>query len=260
MVFRNAWPLAIALMTSLLLAWAPARAGSSVLIWPIDPVIDSDAKAGALWLENRGADAVTLQIRIYAWGQNGKDDTFKAQNAVVASPPFASIPPGERQLVRLTRIEPPRPGTEESYRLLIDEIPADAQGDNASDAQSAGITFQMRYSVPLFVYGDHLWLKEDPRKKRLAAEQGVPRLTWRAVREGDRYFLEITNQGVVHARLTEVSIGVPGQQPYMVDGLLGYVLAGGTMRWPVPQPVAPKAVMRATVNGTGEPGVIPSAN
>ena len=259
MFLRNAWPVATALMTLLLLLCAPARAASSVLIWPIDPVIESDTKAGALWLENRGADAVTLQIRIYAWGQNGKDDTFKEQSVVVASPPFASIPPGERQLVRLTRVEPAKVGAEDAYRLLIDEIPANAQ-DNASDAQSAGITFQMRYSVPLFVYGEHLWLKEDPRKKRVTAEQGVPKLAWRSVHEDGHNWLEVTNQGSVHARLTEVSIGVPGQQPYMVDGLLGYVLAGSTMRWPVPQPVAPRSVMRATVNGTGQPGVIPSAN
>ncbi|GGP23152.1 fimbrial biogenesis chaperone [Silvimonas iriomotensis] len=258
MVVRNAWRLAIALMISF--TCSLACAGSSVLIWPIDPVIESDARAGALWLENRGADAVTLQIRIFAWNQNGKDDTYAEQSSVIASPPFASIPPGERQLVRLTRVQAPKAGTEEAYRLLIDEIPATPQADSASDAQSAGITFQMRYSVPLFVYGDHLWLKEDPRKKRVTAEQGVPRLTWRAIHEDGKNWLEVSNQGVVHARLTEVSIGVLGQQPYMVDGLLGYVLAGGTMRWPMPQPVAPRAVMRATVNGVGQPGVITSAN
>lgn len=42
-------------LTGLLsLASLPAWAATSVLIWPIDPVLEADQKAGALWLENRG--------------------------------------------------------------------------------------------------------------------------------------------------------------------------------------------------------------
>lgn len=45
-------------LTGLLsLASLPAWAATSVLIWPIDPVLEADQKAGALWLENRGTAA-----------------------------------------------------------------------------------------------------------------------------------------------------------------------------------------------------------
>lgn len=51
------------------LASLPAGAATSVLIWPIDPVLEADQKAGALWLENRGTTAANLQVRVFAWRQ-----------------------------------------------------------------------------------------------------------------------------------------------------------------------------------------------
>lgn len=38
----------------LLLHSGLTRAASSVLIWPINPQIEAEQKAAALWLENRG--------------------------------------------------------------------------------------------------------------------------------------------------------------------------------------------------------------
>ena len=32
------------------------QAASSVLIWPIDPVLEADQQASALWLENRDSE------------------------------------------------------------------------------------------------------------------------------------------------------------------------------------------------------------
>ena len=46
------------------LASLPAGAATSVLIWPIDPVLEADQKAGALWLENRGTEPANLQVRV----------------------------------------------------------------------------------------------------------------------------------------------------------------------------------------------------
>ncbi|KHL74626.1 molecular chaperone, partial [Pseudomonas putida] len=51
------------LIGPLLLASLPVGAATSVLIWPIDPVLEADQKAGALWLENRGSAPASLQVR-----------------------------------------------------------------------------------------------------------------------------------------------------------------------------------------------------
>lgn len=63
-----------------------AQAASSILIWPIDPVLEADQQASALWLENRGDTPANLQIRVFAWNQEGFDDKYQNQRDVVGSP------------------------------------------------------------------------------------------------------------------------------------------------------------------------------
>jgi fimbrial chaperone protein len=106
------------------LGGAAAHAMTSVLIWPIDPVIESDQHAAALWLENHDNKPVTLQIRVLGWSQAKGDDVYdERQTRVAGSPPMAVVPPGKRQLIRLTRLAPTTPGVEEAYRVMIDEVP-----------------------------------------------------------------------------------------------------------------------------------------
>ncbi|WP_218641990.1 molecular chaperone [Burkholderia sp. SRS-W-2-2016] len=251
-----------------------AHAASSVLISPIDPVLEADQRATALWLENRGAEPVRLQLRIFAWSQEGKEDQYAQQQEIVGSPPMILIEPGKKQLVRVTRLVAAPDATERAYRVVIDEIPAGndaasgaASGASSADApssqpngQSTGIKFQMRYAVPLFSYGKNLWAKEDPQKKRDPASAGKPDLSWRQVAEGGRQYLEIANQGPVHARLTHVSIEQNGKQVEIAGGLFGYVLAHSTMRWPMPAQVsAAGGALSADVNGLNRQQTIPHA-
>ena len=86
-----------------LLASLTAGAATSVLIWPIDPVLEADQKAGALWLENRGTAPANLQVRVFAWRQGDYLEQFQAQRDIIGSPPVAYIAPGQKQLIRLTR-------------------------------------------------------------------------------------------------------------------------------------------------------------
>lgn len=146
-----------AIVVGLLLASQPAAAATSVLIWPIDPVLEADQKAGALWLENRGTTPANLQVRVFAWRQGGFEEQFQAQREIIGSPPVANIAPGQKQLIRLTRTGSSPAGQEQAYRIIIDEIPSPLPVDASTQAPTAAIRLQMRYSVPLFVYGEGLW-------------------------------------------------------------------------------------------------------
>lgn len=128
-----------------------------MLIWPIDPVLEADQKAGALWLENRGTTPANLQVRVFAWRQGGFEEQFQAQREIIGSPPVANIAPGQKQLIRLTRTGSSPAGQEQAYRIIIDEIPSPLPVDASTQAPTAAIRLQMRYSVPLFVYGEGLW-------------------------------------------------------------------------------------------------------
>jgi len=239
-----------AVLAMVVLGAFKAQAASSVLIWPIDPVLEADQQASALWLENRGSETANLQIRVFAWSQSGFEDQYQNQRDVVGSPPVAKIEPGQKQLVRLTRTREVPPGQELAYRIIIDEIPSARPATAESDGKTAAaIRFQMRYSVPLFAYGAGLWSKEDTTRKRDPKSAGVPDLSWRKVAVDGRAYVEVRNQGAVHARLTDAALQRGAQTRPLVEGLLGYVLPGAIMRWPAPESLAGDPALQVRVNG-----------
>ncbi|MCO7626370.1 molecular chaperone [Pseudomonas fluorescens] len=237
------------LLALVILGAGHAQAASSVLIWPIDPVLEADQQASALWLENRGTETANLQIRVFGWSQSGFAEQYQNQRDVIGSPPVAKIEPGQKQLVRLTRTKDVPPGQELAYRIIIDEIPSAQPPAAEGGKTAAAIRFQMRYSVPLFAYGAGLWSKEDSTRPRDPKGVGVPQLSWRTVAVDGRPYVEVRNQGAVHARLTDVVIKQGGQNKPLAEGLLGYVLPGAVMRWPAPGPLASESALQVRVNG-----------
>lgn len=274
-------PLALLALAILLLVGLPRPAaaqanGGSILIWPVGPVIEADQRAAALWLENPGSAPVTLQVRIYAWAQVGGKNAYALQDAVLGTPPIVTIAPGAKQLIRLTRTVDIPAGTEAAYRVIVDEIPA----ARAAAEAGAAVSFRMRYSLPLFAYGQGLvspaaQAKSAPRRKgsqRASFEGGAalpqsgppepaPLLDWRTGTDTDGHFLEIRNRGAHHARLTDVGFapsGTNGSNAFgaatLAKGLFGYILPGATMRWPLTADVplaAPGAsgTLVAAING-----------
>lgn len=233
---------ALLLVALVLLAVAPPPAGAqqpgSLLIWPVNPVIEGDARAAALWLENPGKAPITLQVRIYAWAQQDSHNAYAEQDEVIGTPPIVSIEPGQRQLVRLTRTTPPPAAAETPYRIVVDEVPT----GNASAAPGASVSFRMRYSLPLFSYS-----QRDNGKAKPPAP--APQISWRAGADAGGRFLEIRNDGTGHARFTDVSFAAGPQKSSVAQGLLGYVLPGASMRWPLPRTVDTAGDLIATVNG-----------
>ncbi|WP_025108939.1 molecular chaperone [Pseudomonas sp. H1h] len=238
-----------AMLALVMLGTGSAQAASSVLIWPIDPVLEADQQASALWLENRGTETANLQIRVFGWSQSGFEEQYQNQRDVIGSPPVAKIEPGQKQLVRLTRTKDVPPGQELAYRIIIDEIPSAQPPAAEGGKTAAAIRFQMRYSVPLFAYGAGLWSKEDTTRPRDPKGIGLPQLSWRTVAIDGRPYVEVRNQGAVHARLTDVVLKQGGQSKPVAEGLLGYVLPGAAMRWPAPGPLAGESALQVRVNG-----------
>ncbi|MEH0874004.1 fimbria/pilus periplasmic chaperone [Pectobacterium cacticida] len=148
-------------------------ATSSILVWPIYQVIEADENSSALWLENKGSTSVGLQIRIMSWKQSDFRDRYAEQNNVIATPPFMTLEPGKRNMIRLIRVTPTPANTERAYRIIIDEIASPYQ----QDTPQMGLQFQMRYLLPLFLDGQGIWTHPRPEKQRANAEPTLPVLT-----------------------------------------------------------------------------------
>lgn len=227
-----------------LLPLAPARAAEapgSILIWPVNPVIEGEDRAGALWLENPGNTSVTLQVAIYAWAQPDGKNAYAPQQDVVASPPIVTIAPNSRQLIRLTRTVAAPTETERPYRIVVDEIPVE-RGDESQPKPAAAVSFRMRYSLPLFAYAKGAGPAAIAKAK---APSPAPSLGWRTGKSAEGPYIEVRNDGPVHARLTQANFA--GQS--LSEGLLGYVLPGSSARWPLPAGTGANGDFTASVNG-----------
>ena len=101
-------------------------------------------------------------------------------DALAASPPLLQIGANAGQLIRLVRTAVDAPAAEESYRVLIDELPA------PGTPVENGITIRLRYSVPVFV--------EPPGMP-------APPRAWRVERDAQGLRLAVDNRGGRRAQL-----------------------------------------------------------
>jgi fimbrial chaperone protein len=229
------------------LALACNLAGASGLqVAPIGLEFTPASPAQGLWLTNTGDAPLHAQVRVQHWSQvNGKDELTSTQ-AMLASPPMLALEPGGRQLVRVIRTGgSTASGSEDAFRVLIDELP---QPDRP---QASSVEYVLRYSVPVFVAPA---APVDP-----AGIAGTLRATLEHDAQG--YALRVRNDGARHAQLSDVGlIGADGAQIVLAPGLLGYVLPGMTMRWPLSldeKALGADMQLKARVNGAALDHAIP---
>jgi fimbrial chaperone protein len=204
---------------------------------PILLELSAKQNADGIWLSNTGSVALAAQVRVYHWTQANGEDALDASHDLVVSPPIVKLAPGARQLVRVIRSGAPPESREDAFRILVDELPVDVGA--ASDADAAkGLRFVLRYSVPVFL------------APRDAA--GKPKLSGRAEPSATGLVLDVKNDGATRAQLGNLSrIDAAGHRVEIASGLVGYVLAGSEMRWPLETrvPIASADRLLSRING-----------
>ena len=134
-----------------------------------------------------------------------------------ASPPFATVAPGSDYTIRVARVERTSIMGEESYRVLIDEVPMAAQQDGQ-------VRLTVRYSLPVFI--------------RSAAARPAE-AAWRIERTGSDLRLIVVNRGERHLRVASLAlVDGQGRRISVAQGLAGYVGAGRLRSWSVTLPTA----------------------
>lgn len=214
------------------LAAVPVQA-ATLQISPV--LVDLAPQQGAtgILLRNPGATPIYGQVRVYAWDQAQGDDVLTPTQEIQASPPIIQVPPNGEQLVRLVRVGKELAPVEQSYRLVIDEIP------DPATSRVNGVVLRMRYSVPVFVAG--------------ATPEPMPELAWHLTRHGKEWVLRLGNSGSRYAQVASLQLLSSGDTPLAkVDGLLGYALAGRERLWrfPARHDAAGPIRIRALVNGS----------
>lgn len=226
------------LMTTCLIGGAliaPHAQAGGLEVSPTTLQITSKQSADGITLRNVGTTPIHAQVRVFAWSQKNNEDLLTTSNGITVSPPLLQIPPGTSQLLRVIRTSgAPLAGAEETYRLIIDEIPATTAAPAAAQAAIAsseapkngaagGLDFYMRYSLPVFL-GD----SNDAPKTQL---------TWALQKSPKEWTLNVNNVGVYRAQIADVLAVLPdGSKRVLISGLAGYVLAGQSRHWSFPAP------------------------
>ena len=203
----------------LVCTFACARSFAAGLqVAPILLELSAKQNADGIWLSNTGGAALAAQVRVYHWTQPNGADRLDESRDLIVSPPIVRLAPGARQLVRVIRSGAPPDSREDAFRIFVDELPVDVSGAPADAAK--GLRFVLRYSVPVFLA---------PR-----GEADKPKLSGHAELSANGLVLEVKNDGATRAQLGNLSrVDAAGHRIDISTGLVGYVLAGSAMRWPL---------------------------
>jgi fimbrial chaperone protein len=188
-----------------------ARA-TSLEILPVTVHLLPGAKATTVEVMNRGGLPAAIHLRAYAWSQDGDKDVLSPAPEIIISPPIFTLPKGATQTIRLMLRGGAAPGTERTYRLLIDEVPP-------TNSTEQKIHIAMRISVPIIVG---------------SAGASTHNLGWSAQRaENGSIILAATNRGSSFERVQAIAVTLAdGSQPAVrLAGANSYILAGARRQW-----------------------------
>jgi fimbrial chaperone protein len=199
-----------------------AAHAATLQISPVMIDLPPGANASGLTLRNSGDKPIYGQVRVFRWSQTNGEDELTPTQEVVASPPIIEIAAQSDQLVRLVRTSPPKDG-EQSYRVLIDELP------EPDTTPVNGVAIRLRYSVPVFIASGNA----------SAGAAADAKLAWHLQHGDAGWTLAVDNAGQRRAQIASVQIvDGAGKAVDINKGLLGYALAGSGRQWQLPPSVA----------------------
>ena len=188
-------------------------------------------RASTMTIRNDNPEPLNVQIRAMDWRHEGAEDLYSPSQTLLASPPQATLAPGESQVIRIVAENAPAQPHEQAFRLVIDQIP-----DEQAEAD-VGIRTVIRALVPVFI---------------TSSLQDRPHLEWQARRSGDGVILTATNSGPARDRLVGAAATVDGQP--VGAPLEGYVLSQAERTWTLTGVPATARMVR--ISGEGDFGPV----
>ncbi|HBZ0925298.1 TPA: molecular chaperone [Klebsiella pneumoniae] len=193
--------------------WGVTANAASIRIAPVNVDLPATQKATALTLTNMGSEAVSLQLRTFSWSQSNGKDELTPTDRLMISPPAVTVPAGGSYTVRIARSGISSVSSEESYRLLIDELPRPVD----TRTINRGVSMILRTSVPVFIVD----------------EKAFAQLSWRIWQDAVGLHALVTNTGKRHAKISQLTLTAGNEVVRFGEGLNGYVLSGTSRQFTV---------------------------
>ncbi len=225
-----------AAVVAALWAYLGASSGALAASLSVSPtLVDQPAPAStaSVTVQTQGNDPVRVQVRLFRWVQIDGKDRLEPTRDVVASPPLLKIAPGMDYTVRVVRTVKRPVAGEESYRLLVDQLP------EPKDRKANQITLVIRHSIPVFFR---------------AGDADPPAIGWGVAHTKQGLVLTARNDGDRRFKLTNLVVkAASGKVLRRIDGLAGYVLAHSSMSWALTGQAAAGSAVEIAGQGEGGP-------
>jgi fimbrial chaperone protein len=184
-------------------------ANAAIAVDPVVLDIDAPSLAGALKLRNQDQADVTVQTRVFRWVQSSGQETLSPATDVVASPPIVTLEPGSEYTVRVVRVARGPVSGEESYRVVVDELP------DPGKSRANTVNILIRQSIPVFF-----------RARGITR----PDVKWSYRIEKNSVEVFATNHGDDRLRVASLRLRDNfGNEISFGNGLVGYVLGQSSM-------------------------------
>jgi fimbrial chaperone protein len=214
----------------------PVACAGSLQVAPVSIEMKAPAGASILMLHNSGKAVVKAQIRVFRWSQTGGQEKLEPATDMVASPPMAAVVPGKDSTIRLVRMAKTPVMAEETYRIIVDELPDPAR------QKTSGLDLAFRYSIPVFV---------------MPQQAGKPDLSWSVETRNGATLITAVNAGDRRIRIADLmAVTAKGKQVPIANGLAGYVLARSSMSWVAPGSVQASGNAPVLITAHGDQGAI----
>lgn len=185
---------------------------SSFIASPITFDLTSSKPMSILRLTNQGESDLRLQVHAVKWSTDGHAETQVDTDEVILNPPIFSIKPGQQQFLRFGLRSVTQTAKEQSYRLIVDEIP-----DETASGEKLGLRTVLRVSIPVFI---------NPLQKNV-------HVSWHLIRKGSQYVLVADNSGDTHIKINGFAIVDDKGTSRIINSDPAYILPQQRKEWPL---------------------------
>jgi fimbrial chaperone protein len=187
MKIRSVLRLLIAFVTlavSSVNAWA-----ANLSVFPLRGEMSQAKTTEVFTIRNQSNDSVVVQANVVKWSQRDGQEVLEPTREVLVAPAVIEVPANESQIVRIAVRRPPDANKEDTYRLLIQEIP------KRRETKDTQLTFALNISLPIFFSA-----ASGPTQGSLELNGARPKL------EGvkKQLVLDLTNVGNGHLQVTTI--------------------------------------------------------
>jgi fimbrial chaperone protein len=191
-------------VAALLLAMGASAGEFSVA--PVRIFLHPNERAIAVTVVNEGSEELVMQSELYSWQQkaDGSDDLQPTED-VVLSPPIVKLAPKARQVLRLARVGPAPTDREQTYRLIVREVPE----AKPSTDRNPKVQMALAFSLPIFI-------TPNGAKRQMDCE--VQRASAQSVK------VSCANTGRAYAQIRGISLASADGATLAARDVVGYIL------------------------------------